>query len=84
MTKYQKAVYYQVIKLFIELLSHIKIKFDNPIKFKRILQKSLQENSFYLLNTLTLTKLSTSLESKYSRPTLFYDTLREYITGIAQ
>jgi hypothetical protein len=50
MTKYQKGVYYQGIKVFNELPSHIKMEFDNPIKFKRILQKFLYENSFYSLN----------------------------------
>jgi hypothetical protein len=49
-TKYQKGVYYQGIKLFNALPSHIKVEFDNPMKFKRILQKFLHENSFYSLN----------------------------------
>jgi hypothetical protein len=43
MTKYQKGVYYQGIKIFNALLSHIKMEFDNPIKFKRILQSFLHE-----------------------------------------
>jgi hypothetical protein len=88
MTKYQKAVYYQGIKVFNALPSHIKIEFDNPVKFKRVLQNFLHENSFYSLNEyldFNKTKCKTRLDtSKYSRPTLFYDTLREYITGIAQ
>jgi hypothetical protein len=49
-TKYQKGVYYQGIKVFNALPSHIKMEFDNPKKFKRSLQKVLHENSFYSLN----------------------------------
>jgi hypothetical protein len=45
--KYQKAVYYLVINA---LLCYIKTKFDNPMKFKRVLQKFLYENYFYSLN----------------------------------
>jgi hypothetical protein len=50
MTEYQKGLYYQGIKLFNALPSYIKMEFDNPMKFKRILQKCLHVNSFYSLN----------------------------------
>jgi hypothetical protein len=50
LTKYQKGVYYQSIKVFNALLSYLKMEFDVPMKFKKILQKFLHENSFYSLN----------------------------------
>jgi hypothetical protein len=49
-TKYQKGVYYQGIKVFNALPSHIKMEHGNPMKFKRSLEKYLRENSFYSLN----------------------------------
>jgi hypothetical protein len=45
-TNYQKGVYYLGIKVFNALPSHIKIGFDNPMRFSRVLQKILNENSF--------------------------------------
>jgi len=38
-TKYQKAVYYLGVKVFNMLHSYIKTGFDNPKKFKVVLQK---------------------------------------------
>jgi hypothetical protein len=49
-TKDQKGVYYQGIKVFNALPSRIKIELDNPMKLKRSLEKLLHENSFYSLN----------------------------------
>jgi hypothetical protein len=49
-TKYQKGVYYQGIKVFNALPSHIKMELDNPMKFKRSLEKFLHENFSYSLN----------------------------------
>jgi hypothetical protein len=49
-TKYQKGVYYQGIKVFNTLPSYINMESDNPMKFKRTLKKCLHENSFYSLN----------------------------------
>ena len=49
-TKYQKGVYCLVVKVFNMLPSYIKAKFDNPKKFKVVLQKFLCENSFYSLD----------------------------------
>jgi hypothetical protein len=49
-TKYQKGVYYLVVKMFNMLPSYIKTESDNPKKFKLILQKCLYENSFYSLD----------------------------------
>jgi len=46
-TKYQKGVYCLGVKVFNMLLSYIKTEFDNPKKFKVILQKFLYKNSFY-------------------------------------
>jgi len=48
--KYQKGVYYLGVKLFNMLPSYIKTEFDNPKKFKVVLQKILHENSFYSLD----------------------------------
>jgi len=50
MTKYQKGVYYLGFKVFNMLSSYIKIEFDNPKKFKMVLQKCLYENPFYSLD----------------------------------
>jgi len=50
LTKYQKGVYYLVVKMFNMLPSYIKTESDNPKKFKLILQKFLYENSFYSLD----------------------------------
>jgi len=47
LTKYQKGVYYLGVKVFNMLPSYIKIDSDNPKKFKLILQKLFNENSFY-------------------------------------
>ena len=47
LTKYQKGVYYQGVKVFNMLPTHIKIEFDNPKKFKLTLKKFLCEKSFY-------------------------------------
>jgi hypothetical protein len=49
-TKYQKGVYYLGVNVFNILPSYIKIEFDNPMKFKAVLQKCLYENSFYSLD----------------------------------
>jgi hypothetical protein len=43
LTKYRKGVYYQGVKVFNMLPPHIKMDFDNPKKFKSILQKFLCE-----------------------------------------
>jgi len=40
-SKYQKGVYYLVVKVFNMLPSYIEIESDNPKKFKLILQKFL-------------------------------------------
>jgi hypothetical protein len=48
-TKYQKGVYSLGVKVFNVLPSYIKTEFDNPRKFRAVLQKSLYENSFYSL-----------------------------------
>ena len=48
--KYQKGVYYLGVKVFNMLPSYIKTEFDNPKKFKVVLQKFLQENAFYSLD----------------------------------
>jgi hypothetical protein len=81
-TKYQKGVYYQGIKVFNALPPYIKMEFDNPMKFKRILQKCLHENSFYSLNEYfdkKKTKYKIWLDtSKFSGPTPFY--LPFYVT----
>jgi len=47
--KYQKAVYDLGVKVFNMLPSYIKKEFENPKKFKVVLQKFLYENSFYSL-----------------------------------
>jgi len=49
-TKYHKGVYYLGVKVFNMLPSYIKTVFDNPKKFKVVLQKFLYENSFYSLD----------------------------------
>jgi hypothetical protein len=49
-TKYQKGVYYLGVKVFNMLPSYIKAKFDNPKKFKVVLQKFLHENTFFSLD----------------------------------
>jgi hypothetical protein len=48
--KYQKGVYYLGVKVFNVLPSDIKSEFNNPKKFKVVLQKSLFEKSFYSLD----------------------------------
>jgi len=48
--KYQKGVHYLGVKVFNMLLSYIKTEFENPKKFKVLLQKFLYENSFYFLD----------------------------------
>jgi hypothetical protein len=45
MAKCQKGVYYLGVKVFNMLLSYIKTEFENPKKFKVVLQKFLYENS---------------------------------------
>ena len=50
LTKYQKGVYYLGVKVFNMLPIYIKIKSDNPKKFKLVLQKLLYDNSFYSLD----------------------------------
>jgi hypothetical protein len=45
--KYQKGVYYLGVKVFIALPPNIKTEFNNPKKFKGVLQKFLYEKSFY-------------------------------------
>lgn len=47
MAKYEKGVYYLGIKVFNMVHSYIKTEFDNPKKFKVVLQKFLHENFFY-------------------------------------
>jgi len=49
-TKCQQGVYYLGVKVFNMLPSYIKIEFDNPKKFKVVLQKFLYKNSFYSLD----------------------------------
>jgi len=49
-TKYQKVVYCLGVKVFNMLPSYMKTEFDNPTKFKVILQKFLYKNSFYSLD----------------------------------
>ena len=48
--KYQKGVYYLGVKVFSALPSDIKIEFNNPKKFKGVLQKFLCEKTFYSLH----------------------------------
>jgi len=48
--KYLKGVYYLGVKLFSALPSDIETEFNNPKKFKVVLQKSLYEKSFYSLD----------------------------------
>ena len=50
MAKYQKGVCYLGVKVFSALPSDIKIEFNNPKKFKVVLQKFLCEKSFYSLD----------------------------------
>jgi hypothetical protein len=47
---YQKEVYSLGVEVFIMLPIYIKTEFDNPKKFKVVLQKFLRENSFYSLD----------------------------------
>jgi hypothetical protein len=47
-TKYHKGVYYLGVKVFNILPSYIKTEFENPRKFKTVLQKFLYENSSIL------------------------------------
>jgi hypothetical protein len=49
LTKYQKGVYYLGVAVFNKLPTFIEEEFDNTKKFKKILQKYLNEKSFYLL-----------------------------------
>ena len=52
--KYQKGMYYLGVKLFNALPSDIKTEFDNPKKFKVIVQKFLYKNPFIpWMNILT-------------------------------
>jgi hypothetical protein len=46
-TKYQEGVYYLGVQVFNIIPSYIKTEFDNPKKFKAVLQKFLCKNSFY-------------------------------------
>jgi hypothetical protein len=48
--KYQKVVYYLGVKVFNAFPSYIKTEFNNPKKFKVVLQKFLCEKSFYSLD----------------------------------
>jgi len=48
--KYQKGVHYLGVKVFNALPSDIKTEFNNPKKFKVVLQKFLYEKSFYSLD----------------------------------
>ena len=48
-TGYNSFCYYLCVKVFNMLPSYIKTEFDNPKKFKAVLQKFLHENSFYSL-----------------------------------
>jgi hypothetical protein len=48
--KYQKGVYHLGVKVFNALPSDIKTEFNNPKKFKVVLQKFLCEKSFYSLD----------------------------------
>jgi hypothetical protein len=50
LTKYPKGVYYIGIKVFNKLPTYIKIESDNSKKFKLVLQKFLNENSFSSLD----------------------------------
>jgi len=45
--KYLKGVYYLGVRVFSALPSDIKTEFNNPKKFKVVLQKFLHEKSFY-------------------------------------
>jgi len=48
--RYLKGVYYLDVKMFSMLPSYVKTEFDNPKKFKVVLQKFLYENPFYSLD----------------------------------
>ena len=48
--KYQKGVYYLGVNAFNAIPSYIKTEFNNPKKFKAVLQKFLYEKSFYSLD----------------------------------
>ena len=47
--KYRKGVYYSGIKIFNNLLSHIKTRSDNPKQFKSTLKNFLHTYSFHSL-----------------------------------
>jgi hypothetical protein len=47
-TKYQNGVYYLGVKVFNILPSYIKTEFDNPKKFKAVLQNFYMEIAFIL------------------------------------
>jgi hypothetical protein len=61
--KYEKGVYYLGIKVFNMVHSYIKTEFDNPKKFKVVLEKLLHESSFYSLDEYF--ELQKSLIFKY-------------------
>jgi len=48
--KYQRGVCYLGVKVFNAFPSDIKIEFNNPKKFKVVLQKFLYEKFFYSLD----------------------------------
>jgi hypothetical protein len=48
--KYKKGVYYLGVKVFNAFPSDIKTEFNNPKKFKVVLQKFVCEKSFYSLD----------------------------------
>jgi hypothetical protein len=48
--EYQKGVYHFGVKVFNALPPNIKTEFNNPKKFKGVLQKFLYEKSFYSLD----------------------------------
>jgi len=53
--KYQKGVYYLGIKVFNALPSDIKTEFNNPKKYKVVLQKFFMKNTFIpWMNIVTL------------------------------
>jgi hypothetical protein len=49
-TKYREGVYYTGFKVLNMLPIYIKTEFDNPKKFKVVLQRFLHENSSYSLD----------------------------------
>jgi len=57
-TKYQKGVYYLDVKVFNMFPSYVKTKFDNPKKFKVVLQNFYMKNPFIpWMNTLNFRKV---------------------------